>query len=55
MNKFSKILNKDISLVIEDKVKIADNVILGPNCKNVKISYGVTLGRDIYIDVVVRV
>lgn len=51
MNKFSKILNKDISLVIEDKVKIADNVILGPNCKNVKISYGVTLGRDIYIDV----
>jgi acetyltransferase-like isoleucine patch superfamily enzyme len=51
MNKFSKILNTNVNLVVEDNVRIGENVVLGPNCKNIKISYGVILGRDIYIDV----
>jgi acetyltransferase-like isoleucine patch superfamily enzyme len=48
---FESIQNKNVSLEIGERVKIGSNVVIGPNCRKVKIGYGTIIGRDIYIDV----
>lgn len=48
---FKEILNPDCVVELGDKVTISSGVVLGKNCKEVKIGYGSYIGRDIYIDV----
>lgn len=48
---FSKILNPECDIIVDDRVSIGVNVVLGKKCKKIKLGYGTTLGRDIFIDV----
>ncbi|MBW4829370.1 MAG: hypothetical protein KZY61_03550 [Clostridiaceae bacterium] len=50
LDKFN-IMNKNIKMSIEDKVKIGSNITIGPRCKRLEIGYGSFIGDDIYIDI----
>jgi acetyltransferase-like isoleucine patch superfamily enzyme len=39
------------SLELSDEVTIGRNVVLGPNCRTVRIGFGSFLGDEVYIDV----
>ena len=42
--------NKESKIEIGGMVRFGENVVFGPNCKEVSIGFGSTIGRDIYID-----
>lgn len=49
--RFGKVLASNVNLAIGGKVEIGENVVLGPNCRDISIGFGSRLHRDIYIDV----
>jgi len=46
-----KILNKAMTLKVQDKIRWGKNITFGPNCNNIAIGYGGFIGDNIYIDV----
>ena len=50
MYKFNK-LNPSTEVIIQPKVLLGDNIIIGKSTKKVEIGYGSFLGNNIYIDV----
>lgn len=50
MNK-KKFLNvpKNCKIEIDDEVIVQDRLMIGPNCKSIKIGYGSFIGRDMFI------
>lgn len=49
--RFKSVLSDEVDIEISDRTSLGDGIVLGPNCKKLKIGYGCFLGRDIYIDV----
>lgn len=45
------IRNPKTNLIIGRNTVFGENVVLGPNCKQVEIGFGCYIGRDVYIDV----
>ncbi len=48
---FSEVRSDNCVIEVANKVHIGKGVVLGENCKHIKIGYGSFIGRDTYIDV----
>ena len=46
-----KKMNPDCRLLIGERTTLRENIVFGPNCRNIKIGFGCFLGRDLYIDI----
>ncbi|MFC6040238.1 acyltransferase [Paenisporosarcina macmurdoensis] len=43
--------NPNTKVIIEDKVRLGVNIVLGPQCKEIKIGFGTFIGDNVYIDI----